>query len=93
MRPLLEEGALPPYRALAVIDLHARASSLCQLAHDAARYADEVRALARARVEAAEAGGSVARMRREREGEEAVRRLQAAVTAPSPQRCSFPENL
>tara|TARA_B100000795_G_C22455747_1_gene307318 strand:+ start:57 stop:380 length:324 start_codon:yes stop_codon:yes gene_type:complete len=35
LRPLLGD-ALPPYRALAVVDLHARASTLCQLARQAA---------------------------------------------------------
>ena len=85
LRPLL--GLLPPYRALAVVDLHARASSLCQLAQQATRYADEVRALARARVAAAMGGGEGARVERERELEAAVLRLQGAVTSPPAERC------
>ena len=57
------------------------------LARQAARYADEVRALARARVVAATGGGSVAGAEREQELEEAVLRLQGAVTAPPAERC------
>ena len=90
LRPLLGgTSTLPPYRALAVVDLHARASTLCQLARQATRYADEVRALARARVVAASgAGGEAAGAERARELEEAVLRLlQGAVAAPPPERC------
>ena len=62
---------------------------LGSFARQATRYADDVRALARARVVAASgAGGEAAGAERARELEEAVLRLlQGAVAAPPPERC------